>query len=226
MTFVEPFQGLRRGMPRAERGFRFAFLVLYALLVAVSILLLGEISGRESRALAPDTVRSLCALMGLTACAFAILFRMRNPLPQANGVTASRRPTTSDEERLAMRIIGILRDERLYASANFKLADLARRLSEPEYKVSRSITAVLAFANFNRLINHHRIECAKGMLSAPGSDTPILLIAFDCGFASLGPFNRAFKDATGVTPRVFRNLARTPDCSQALKRLDRGALQS
>jgi AraC-like DNA-binding protein len=33
---------------------------------------------------------------------------------------------------------------------------------------------------------------------------PILTIALDAGFQSLGPFNRAFKTQTGMTPSEFR----------------------
>jgi AraC-like DNA-binding protein len=33
---------------------------------------------------------------------------------------------------------------------------------------------------------------------------PITTIALDAGFRSLGPFNRAFKGETGVTPSEFR----------------------
>jgi AraC-like DNA-binding protein len=33
---------------------------------------------------------------------------------------------------------------------------------------------------------------------------PILTIALDAGFQSLGPFNRAFKAHAGVTPSEFR----------------------
>jgi AraC-like DNA-binding protein len=33
---------------------------------------------------------------------------------------------------------------------------------------------------------------------------PILTIALDAGFQSLGPFNRAFKSATGETPSKYR----------------------
>jgi AraC-like DNA-binding protein len=29
-------------------------------------------------------------------------------------------------------------------------------------------------------------------------------IAFDLGFGSLGPFNRAFRDETGLTPTEYR----------------------
>jgi len=34
-----------------------------------------------------------------------------------------------------------------------------------------------------------------------------LTIAMDAGFQSLGPFNRAFKAATDLTPTEFRRLA-------------------
>jgi len=33
---------------------------------------------------------------------------------------------------------------------------------------------------------------------------PILTIALDAGFQSIGPFNRAFKAHTGMTPSEFR----------------------
>ncbi len=33
---------------------------------------------------------------------------------------------------------------------------------------------------------------------------PILTIALDAGFGSIGPFNRAFKAHTGLTPTEYR----------------------
>ena len=35
-------------------------------------------------------------------------------------------------------------------------------------------------------------------------DVPVLTIAMDAGFQSIGPFNRAFKADTGLTPTEFR----------------------
>ena len=35
---------------------------------------------------------------------------------------------------------------------------------------------------------------------------PVLTIALDAGFSSLGPFNRAFKAETGATPSEYRRL--------------------
>jgi AraC-like DNA-binding protein len=36
---------------------------------------------------------------------------------------------------------------------------------------------------------------------------PVLTIAMDAGFQSIGPFNRAFKAATDLTPTEFRRRA-------------------
>jgi len=38
------------------------------------------------------------------------------------------------------------------------------------------------------------------------AEVPVITIAMDAGFQSLGPFNRAFKATTGVTPTEYRRL--------------------
>ena len=46
---------------------------------------------------------------------------------------------------------------------------------------------------------------AKAALADPANArASISALAFDLGYASLGPFNRAFKDATGLTPTAWR----------------------
>ena len=39
------------------------------------------------------------------------------------------------------------------------------------------------------------------------AEVPIVTIALDAGFQSLGPFNRAFKAHAGMTPTDFRRQA-------------------
>ncbi|WP_395649694.1 helix-turn-helix domain-containing protein [Brevundimonas sp.] len=218
LTFVEPFQGFRRSLPKPEQRFRIAFLVVYAALVAASILLLGEAQVANA-----SFVKSLCASVGLVAVGSALWFRARHPLVPTCEAKPATRVVTAQDRLLAQRILALLNEEKLHVNADLKVADLVHRLAEPEHRVTRSIAA-LGFANFNRLINHHRIEQAKQMLDAPGlTGRPILLIAFDCGFASIGPFNRAFKDETGLTPRAYRNRssagqakAATPDATRLI----------
>ena len=41
------------------------------------------------------------------------------------------------------------------------------------------------------------------------AEVPVITIAMDAGFQSLGPFNRAFKATTGVTPTEYRRLNAT-----------------
>ena len=49
---------------------------------------------------------------------------------------------------------------------------------------------------------------AMAALADPGqAEVPILTIALDSGFQSIGPFNRAFKAQTGVTPTAYRKQA-------------------
>ncbi len=84
----------------------------------------------------------------------------------------------------------------------------AQRVKAPEHQVRRAINQVLGHRNFAAFINSASIDAAKAKLSAPeGQESTILEIAYDVGFASLGPFNRAFRDATGLSPTDFRKKA-------------------
>jgi AraC-like DNA-binding protein len=83
------------------------------------------------------------------------------------------------------------------------------RLSEiaqmPEHRLRRLINQHLGFRNFSDFLNHHRIAAAKSRLADKNMrHTPVLTIAMDLGYGSLGPFNRAFKERTGLTPTEFR----------------------
>lgn len=199
LTFIEPLHGWRRDLPATERRFRVAFLAVYSLLVAVSILLLR---GGEDEA----AIKNACAMTGLLAGGGAVWFRALHPLTRVS--RPRPRLATDDDIRLAERIERLLREETVFATPDLKVGDLARRLGEPEYRITQCITGAMGFPNFNRLINHHRIERAKARLAAADNDQSILVIAFDSGFSSLGPFNRAFKEATGLTPRAYRLASR------------------
>ncbi len=95
-----------------------------------------------------------------------------------------------------------------YRTPNLTIRNLAAELNCPEHQLRRVINGHLGFRNFSTLLNGYRIEEAKTMLGQPeNAKTPILLIALDLGYGSLGPFNRAFKAATGMTPTAYREQA-------------------
>ncbi|QGZ94008.1 AraC family transcriptional regulator [Terricaulis silvestris] len=85
------------------------------------------------------------------------------------------------------------------------IGSLAEEVGVPEHRLRRLINDGLGHRNFAAFVNAHRIEEAKRRLrDAAHAQVSVSTIAFDLGFGSLGPFNRAFKDATGVTPTEWR----------------------
>lgn len=112
------------------------------------------------------------------------------------------------EERLAEALRQAMHQDRLHRSDDLTLSALAARLEVPEYRLRRHINQRLGFRNFNAFVNSHRLADAQRWLADPTmQDTPILTLALDAGFGSIGPFNRAFKAETGLTPSEFRSQA-------------------
>ena len=75
-------------------------------------------------------------------------------------------------------------------------------------RLRRLINGGLGHRNFADFVGAHRIAAARAALADPANArASISALAFDLGYASLGPFNRAFKDATGQTPSEWRQAA-------------------
>jgi AraC-like DNA-binding protein len=82
---------------------------------------------------------------------------------------------------------------------------LAEELEVPEYRLRRLINNRLGYRNFADFLNSRRIDEAKRRLSDPASaHLTVAAIAFDLGYGSLGPFNRAFRADTGAAPTAWR----------------------
>lgn len=98
--------------------------------------------------------------------------------------------------------------ERSYRDETLTIAALAAQLGEQEYRLRRAINGRLGYRNFARFLNGYRLEEVKAALRDPAQrEVPILTIAIDAGFGSLGTFNRAFREAEGTTPSAFRAAA-------------------
>ena len=96
--------------------------------------------------------------------------------------------------------------DKLYLQAELKMIDIANHLQVSEYRVSRAIRSHSTASNFNHFVNGYRLLHAKQLLTASDSQNwTILVISLESGFASLAPFNRAFKAQEGCTPNQYRN---------------------
>jgi AraC-like DNA-binding protein len=124
----------------------------------------------------------------------------------APGARETPQPETSAaDQKLVDALKRLMADERIYRHDNVTIGTLSTKLGIPEYRLRRLINQKLGYRNFNVFLNNHRIEEAKAALADPAqAEVPVITIAMDAGFASLGPFNRAFKATTGVTPTEYR----------------------
>jgi AraC-like DNA-binding protein len=110
-----------------------------------------------------------------------------------------------NDEPLEQALLQAMTQDHAYRSEDLTVASLAQRLKAPEYRLRRVINQRLGHRNFNAYINGFRIDEAKAALANPAQrELPVLSIALESGFQSIGPFNRAFKAATGLTPSEFR----------------------
>lgn len=107
--------------------------------------------------------------------------------------------------QLADKLTGFVIANRSWRDETMSIASLAAQVGEPEYRLRRAINGHLGYRNFAAFLNSYRLDEVRQALVDPSQkDVPILTIALDAGFGSLGPFNRAFREAEGMTPSAFR----------------------
>lgn len=111
------------------------------------------------------------------------------------------------DPRLAAELRRLVEGEKVYRKEGLTIGALAERLSTHEHKVRELINDQLGFRNFNAFLNHYRIREAQHVLADPEArHRNVAEVAYEVGFRSLGPFNKAFKDATGRTPTEYRGV--------------------
>ncbi len=101
------------------------------------------------------------------------------------------------------KILQLLQQEKIYEDAELSLTQVAKKLKTNAGIISKVINTGFG-QNFNDFVNHYRIEAVKEKLLFGEQKTQTLLgIAYDCGFNSKATFNRAFKKATGQSPKEW-----------------------
>lgn len=115
---------------------------------------------------------------------------------------------TEVAERLELARLETVMATEIWRREGLSIGDLAAEVGVPEHRLRKFINGRLGYRNFAAFLNARRIEAAKARLSDPmQARTTIAVIAFELGYGSLGPFNRAFRAATGATPTEWRRNA-------------------
>ena len=198
-----------------------AFLLVAGVAYTLAMLLVRLASGQGRLSELAGLLDVTAVLVMVSAAAWGLLrlgagelFPQAEPVPEpephAPAVSAEPAAVVAEgpdpaDERLALSLQRAMDEERAYRDEGLSVASLAARLGAPEYRLRRLINQRLGHRNFNAFVNGYRLAEARAALLDPQRNAlPVLSIALDAGFQSIGPFNRAFKAATGLTPTEFR----------------------
>jgi AraC-like DNA-binding protein len=202
-----------------RRRLRLFIVSATALYGGMNAILQMLMSGREVADAANTANAALLA--GIVAAICYSMMRVNAPdlftaapataaVADVRGASMAAQESSAADQRLVDALMRLMADERIYRHDNITIGTLATKLAVPEYRLRRLINQRLGYRNFNVFLNNHRIEEAKAALADPSqAEVPVITIAMDAGFQSLGPFNRAFKATTGVTPTEYRRLNAT-----------------
>lgn len=106
---------------------------------------------------------------------------------------------------LVERLAALMREQHLYRDPELSVRSLASALEVPEYVLRRLILARLGHRHFASFVNDYRLREVTARMADPALNRrPILTLALEAGFGSIGPFNRFFRERYGMTPSEFR----------------------
>jgi AraC-like DNA-binding protein len=191
-----------------ERRRRIRPVLVCVVALYVIVIALVEVSGPQGmpRGSFKQMVASGSLLAVFGFC--AVLLRMRQAdmfgPPEVVGAPVKRAQSQS-EDPLAARLLQFMAAQMPYRDETLSIAKLAAQLGEQEYRLRRTINGQLGHRNFSAFLNGYRLAEVKAALADPAQkEVPIITIALDAGFGSLGPFNRAFREAESMTPSEYR----------------------
>jgi AraC-like DNA-binding protein len=197
-------QSWRGDLVEARRRLRGPFLAAVTLFVVV----LAGFEIGESFGIEADWYELLGATaLALFCVAGAIVFLQAQPaLFGAAAPAATPEPSLdAGDQHMLARLEEVMGKGEAWKREGLTIGSLSEDVGVPEHRLRRLINDRLGHRNFVAFVNAYRIGAAQQRLADPAiARTPISSIAFELGFASLGPFNRAFKEATGQTPSEWR----------------------
>lgn len=144
--------------------------------------------------------------------ALEVLFRREaGSMPSDRPLVAEGLPPPSSSPEIQpdlpwlARVQELMEKEHVYRDPELSIANLAQQVGLPEYRLRELIHEQLGYRNFPAFVNDWRLQEVQRRLDDAALDRrPILTLALEAGFGSIGPFNRAFRERLGVTPTAYR----------------------
>ena len=190
---------------------RWRFSRTLAILVPMIALAISVVASLEGLRISTDWTRVGVAVMilSINITLALTLSRLREsliaPVPQRTETLARDMPAA---DRIDLGRLRDMMEEGAYLTEGLTIGGLAGRLNLPEHRLRKLINQGLGYRNFAAFLNDYRVDEAKRRLAEPELvHTQITQIAYDLGYGSLAPFNRAFRERVGMSPTEYRAVA-------------------
>ncbi|XDD51329.1 helix-turn-helix domain-containing protein [Leptospira sp. WS92.C1] len=201
-AIIQIYIGRKDDLVESRRTLRQIHILISGIVIAINIFSHLFLRGKELSEIL-DLVNGIFA-WGLILAFQYLMFELKDGLIQKKQEIIEEKLPTLDPI-LQKKLIDAFEKERLYRSEGLTIRVLAEELQVHEYKLRRLINGNLGFRNFNDFLNRYRIqEACELLLDSSKDEIPVIRIAMDLGYQSLGPFNRAFKELTALTPTEYR----------------------
>ena len=204
LGIIEAARNREADLVLSRLQFRTVFIVATAGLMAITVL--SEVSLRGAPPPLLLNVAQKAFIFGLN-----IFFSLRLLSFKPGFFPETERPVpvlaTAPEvdERLLAQLSDVMDTQKYWHTEGLTIRQLAEKMQVKEYRLRQAINQHLGYRNFNDYLNGYRVREACAVLADPArQDLTVLEIAYDLGYASLAPFNKAFKDTTGMTPTEWR----------------------
>ncbi len=198
LSVVESQRGKKDDLVKSRLKLRKTFVYFIAITGLITIL--------TETSLATTEMLTLKMLQRIAILLFSSYFLVVNSAWKEGFLGKKANPVKVLHQELINAIQELMLDQKFYKQEGLTIGQLAEKLNEQEYKLRSVINQEMGYRNFPAFINSFRIEEARELLLIKGKEKlTIQEIAFETGFNSIGPFNRAFKAETNLTPKAFRD---------------------
>lgn len=188
----------------SRRRFRNWFTLLVG--VEMAVIVSGELALLGGRAPVYIGILNVASILIVAHVVGHAFVRVRGQLFETLPAKAADAAESGGKEHALLgRLREAMEQQRVYRREGLTIATLASLLDTQEHVLRRTINQGLGFRNFNEFLNSYRIrEAGERLRFAQARKLPVLTIALEVGYGSIGPFNRAFKELMGMTPTEYR----------------------
>lgn len=200
---ITTLRGRSDDLLERRRRARIYFVIIITFVAICAVVIEVALINSPNTARQTFWIASIWPAIAWTSC---WLLKANNSALIFNEIVSKQQSLNVKEQDLQMKLETIMLSEEAFKLPNLTVVHIAKKMDITQHSLRALINQSLGYQNFNAFVNSYRIAAVKKALrDSNKSHLPILTIAMDCGFNSISPFNRAFKQSEKVTPSEYRH---------------------